>query len=239
MPSDVVDLRDFYRTPLGQVARRMIRQAVRRMWPDMRGLRVLGIGYPAPFLTAISPESERTLALMPASLGVLAWPADGANLATLADEGELPFADFSMDRVLLIHTLETSDQVGPLLKEVWRVLAGGGRLMVVAPNRRGIWARLDRTPFGSGRPYTMSQLSQLLRDELFTPVATATALFVPPVKSRMVLRSARFWERLGTRWFPTFAGVVIVEATKQIYAKPIAARAPKRRLVFNPATAGR
>src|SRR4029077_10197396 len=101
MPSDVVDLRDFYRTPLGQVARRMIRQAVRRMWPDMRGLGGVGSGYSAAVLTAISPESERPVALMPASLGVLAWPADGANLATLADEGELPFADFSMDRVLL------------------------------------------------------------------------------------------------------------------------------------------
>jgi len=235
MASDVVDLRDFYRTPLGQVARRMIRQSVRRMWPDMRGLRVLGIGYPAPFLTAISPESERTLALMPASLGVLAWPAEGANLATLAEEGELPFADFSMDRVLLIHTLETSDQVGPLLKEVWRVLAGGGRLMVVTPNRRGIWARLDRTPFGSGRPYTMSQLSQLLRDEQFTPVGTDAALFIPPATSRMMLRAAPAWERIGKRWFPTFAGVLLVEATKQIYAKPAATRAPRRRLVYTPA----
>jgi SAM-dependent methyltransferase len=239
MASDVIDLRDFYRTPLGLVARRMIRRAVRRIWPDLHALRLLGIGYPAPFLTALSPDAERTVALLPASLGVLAWPADGANLATLADEAELPFADFSLDRVLLVHALESSDQAGPLLKEVWRVLAGGGRLLIVVPNRRGIWARLDRTPFGSGRPYTMSQLSQLLRDELFTPVATATALFVPPSRSRMVLRSARFWERVGSRWFPTFAGVVLVEATKQIYAKPIAARAPKRRLVFNPATAGR
>ena len=238
MASDVIDLRDFYRTPLGQVARRMIRQAMRRMWPDLQGLRLLGIGYPAPFLSAISPESERALALMPASLGVLAWPPEGANLATLADEGELPFADYSIDRVLLIHALETSEQAGPMLKEVWRVLAGGGRLLIVAPNRRGIWARLDRTPFGSGRPYTMSQLSQLLRDELFTPVATGTALFVPPTKSRMVLRSARAWERAGTRWFPTFAGVVIVEATKQIYAKPAAVRAPRRRLVYTPAPHG-
>jgi SAM-dependent methyltransferase len=217
----------------------MIREAVRRMWPELHGLRLLGIGYPAPFLSAIGGDTERTIALMPASLGVLAWPSEGANLATLADEGELPFADFSLDRVLLIHALETTDQAGPLLKEAWRVLAGGGRLLIVAPNRRGIWARLDRTPFGSGRPYTTSQLSQLLRDELFTPVATGTALFVPPSRSRMVLRSARFWERVGTRWFPTFAGVVMVEATKQIYAKPVAARAPKRRLVYTPATAGR
>src|SRR5665213_2065340 len=226
------------RTALGQVARRMIRQAVRRVWPDLRGMSLLGIGYPAPYLTAVSPESERAVALMPASLGVLAWPPDGANLATLADEGELPFADFSVDRILLVHALETSEQAGPMLKEVWRVLAGGGRLLIVAPNRRGIWARLDRTPFGSGRPYTMSQLSQLLRDELFTPVATAAALFVPPTRSRMVLRSARAWERIGVRWFPTFGGVVMVEATKQIYAKPVTARAPKRRLVYTPAHSG-
>ena len=238
MASDVVDLRDFYRTPLGQVARRMIRQALRRVWPDLHGMRLLGIGYPAPFLTAISPESERTLAMMPASLGVLAWPSDGPNLALLANEDEFPFADFSMDRVLLVHALETSEQAGQLLKEAWRVLAGGGRLLVVVPNRRGIWARLDRTPFGSGRPYTLSQLSQLLRDELFTPVATGAALFVPPSRSRMVLRSARAWERLGTRWFPTFAGVVMVEATKQIYAKPAAARAPRRRFVYRPAHSG-
>ena len=81
-------------------------------------------------------------------------------------------------------------------------------------------------------------LSQLLRDELFTPVATGSALFVPPSRSRMVLRSARAWERIGVRWFPTFAGVVIVEATKQIYAKPTATRAPRRRFVYTPAHSG-
>jgi SAM-dependent methyltransferase len=238
MSSDVVDLRDFYRTGLGQVARRMIRDAVRRVWPDLRAMRLLGIGYPTPFLTAISPETERTVALMPASLGVLGWSPEGRNLVTLADEGELPFADYSIDRVLLVHALETTELVGPMLKEIWRVLAGGGRLLIVAPNRRGIWARLDRTPFGSGRPYTLSQLSQLLRDEQFTPVGSDTALFIPPARKRMILRSALAWERVGKRWFPTFAGVVLVEAMKQIYAKPTLARAPRRRLVYAPAPHG-
>ena len=125
-----------------------------------------------------------------------------------------------------------------MLKEIWRVLAGGGRLLIVVPNRRGIWARLDRTPFGSGRPYTMSQLSQLLRDELFTPVGSDTALYIPPVRKRMILRSASAWERVGKRWFSTFAGVVLIEATKQIYAKPVAVRTPRRRLVYTPAPHG-
>src|SRR5215216_4992500 len=202
MASDVVDLRDFYRGPLGQVARRMIRRAIQRVWPDLRGMRLLGLGYATPFLSALAGETERTVALMPASLGVLAWPADGRN------------------RVVLVHALETSDETRAMLKEIWRVLAGGGRILIVTPNRRGIWARLDRTPFGSGRPYTMSQLSQLLRDEQFTPVGSDTALFIPPATSRVMLRSAAAWERAGRRWFPTFAGVLLVEATKQIYAKP-------------------
>jgi SAM-dependent methyltransferase len=238
MASDVVDLRDFYLTGLGQVARRMIRRAIRRMWPDLRGMRLLGIGYATPFLSVIAAETERAVAMMPASLGVLAWPADGPNLVTLADEAELPFADYSIDRVLLVHALETSEEVRALLKEVWRVLAGGGRLLIVVPNRRGIWARLDRTPFGSGRPYTQGQLSQLLRDEMFTPVGSDAALFIPPARRRMILRSAAAWERIGRRWFPTFAGVVLVEATKQIYAKPAAVRAPRRRLVYTPAPHG-
>ena len=235
MASDVVDLRDFYRSALGQVARRMIRRAIQRVWPDLRGMRLLGIGYPTPFLGALAGGTERAIAVMPASLGVLRWPPEGGNQVTLADEGELPFADYSLDRVLLVHALETSEEVGSLLQEVWRVLAGGGRVLIVAPNRRGIWARLDRTPFGSGRPYTVSQLSQLLRDEQFTPVGGEPALFIPPATSRMMLRSAAAWERLGGRLFPTFAGVLLVEATKQIYAKPAAVRAPRRRLVYTPA----
>src|SRR5437763_12897236 len=238
MSSDIVDLRDFYRTGLGQIARRMIRGAMRQVWPDLRGMRLLGIGYATPFLPAMSAETERTVALMPAALGVLGWSPEGRNSVTLADEGELPFADYSIDRVLLIHALETSDQAGAMLKEIWRVLAGGGRLLVVAPNRRGIWARIDRTPFGSGRPYTLSQLSQLLRDEQFTPVGSDTALFIPPAKRRMIMRSAPAWERIGRSWFPTFAGVLLVEATKQIYAKPAAVRAPRRRRVYAPAPHG-
>jgi SAM-dependent methyltransferase len=238
MASDVVDLRDFYRGPLGQIARRMIRRAIRQVWPDLHGMRLLGIGYATPFLSAIGSDTERTIAVMPASLGVLRWPADGGNRVTLAEEGELPFADYSIDRVLLVHALETSEEVRAMLKEIWRVLAGGGRVLIVAPNRRGIWARLDRTPFGSGRPYTMSQLSQLLRDEQFTPVGSDAALFIPPATGRMMLRAAPAWERIGRRWFPTFAGVLLVEATKQIYAKPAAARAPRRRLVYTPAPHG-
>ena len=105
---------------------------------------------------------------------------------------------------------------------------------MVAPNRRGLWARIDRTPFGHGHPYTAGQLSRLLRDNQFTPLATATALFVPPLASRLWLTSAGALERVGERWFQRFAGVVMVEAAKQIYAPTPVRALPKRKTVLLP-----
>ncbi|MGE0717208.1 MAG: methyltransferase domain-containing protein [Alphaproteobacteria bacterium] len=218
MQGDVVDLRDFYRTPLGQVARRMINRRVRQIWPSAAGMNVLGIGYATPFLGRFVEEAERVVACMPATQGVVAWPADAPNRATIGDEGELPFPGAFFDRIVMVHVLEGSEQVRPLLREIWRVLAGGGRLLVVVPNRRGLWARRDMTPFGHGHPYSVGQLSRLLRDCLFVPTQATQALFVPPFRWRLLHRGAVAWERAGERWFPRFAGVVMIEATKQIYA---------------------
>jgi SAM-dependent methyltransferase len=231
---DVVDLRDFYETRLGQVARRMIRRRIRMIWPELRGMRLLGLGYATPYLRLFRDEAERSIAVMSSSQGVLPWPREGPNAVALADEGELPLQDYSIDRVLLAHGLEYSQQVRPLLKEIWRVMAGGGRLLVVTPNRRGIWARIDRTPFGQGHPYTPSQLSRVLREADFTPERVSTALFVPPNGSRMMLRSAAAIEQIGERWFTTFAGVSVVEASKQIYAKPALKRREARRQAYLP-----
>lgn len=238
MWTDVVDLRDFYDTSLGQMARRMIRRQLRQLWPDVGGMRVLGLGFATPYLRPFLAEAERVVAVMPASQGVLPWPPEGPGLTVLADEVDLPLPDRSMDRILLVHALESTEQVRQLMREMWRVLADGGRLAIVAPNRRGIWARLERTPFGNGRPYTTGQLARLLRDNMFTPVATSGALFLPPTTSRVLLRSAPAVEELGRRWFETFAGVNVIEATKQIYAaSPL--RDPKsRRRAYVPVPQG-
>lgn len=218
MWTDAVDLRDFYGSGLGKAAQRMIRNRVRAAWPEVKGLAVLGLGYTTPYLGVFRGEAARVMAAMPAQQGVLPWPRDGPSLTALVDEQELPFPDLSIDRVLLVHALESAVQVRPMLREVWRVLSGAGRLLAVVPNRRGLWARFERTPFGLGEPYSQAQLSRLLRETMFTPLASQAALFVPPVRSRMVLSAAGAWEEVGQRAFTTFAGVILAEAAKQIYA---------------------
>ena len=233
MYRDVVDLREFYQTSLGQVALRQLKRRIREFWPDLTGQSVLGIGYAAPYLRPFIGEAEHTIAVMPSTQGVVFWPPEGPGLVTLSDESSLPFDDLSFDRVLVVHALEGTEHSRQMLREIWRVLAGGGRLLIVAANRSGLWSMTERTPFGHGSPYSATQLNQMLRDNLFVPERSAKALFIPPVRSRFLLSTAPAWERLGKRWFSTFAGVTMVEATKQIYAisSPIAAPV-RRRLAF-------
>jgi SAM-dependent methyltransferase len=227
---DVVDLRNFYAQRLGVVARRFVGRGIRARWKDTRAQRVLGIGYAIPYLGLFRQEAERCLALMPASQGVVRWPSTRPALAALVEEDELPLTDSAVDRVLLVHSLEMSVDAAELLREVWRVLAPGGRLLAVVPNRRGLWARMDTTPFGYGRPYSRTQITQLLRETWFTPIGWDEALYVPPVGRGWFLRSAVAWERTGATLSAPFAGVHIVEATKQVY-RAIPARREKRRLV--------
>jgi SAM-dependent methyltransferase len=217
MWTDVVDLRDFYESGSGQMARRLIRNKLRSLWSDTSGQRVLGLGFATPYLQQFQHEAERVIAIMPASQGVLAWPPEGPNLTALAYETELPLPDRSIDRILLVHAVESTEQTRAMLREIWRVMTDGGRLIVIVPNRRSIWAGLERTPFGNGRPYTHTQLNRLLRENMFTPLHKTEALIMPPTNSRPLLRLAPTFER-ASRLLQTFAGVNIVEASKQIYA---------------------
>jgi len=230
MSMDVVDLRNFYGQALGTVARRFVGRGIRSRWADTRGLRTLGIGYATPYLGLFREEAERCLAFMPAAQGVVKWPTARPALTALVDADELPLPDAAVDRVLLVHALEMSQDAGALLREVWRVLAAGGRIRVIVPNRRGVWARRDTTPFGHGRPYSRAQITQLLRETWFTPTGWGEALYVPPISRRWFLRSAVAWERAGATISAPFAGVHIVEATKQVY-RAIPARRERQRLV--------
>jgi SAM-dependent methyltransferase len=230
MWTDIVDLRDFYASALGQVARRLIRRRLRQVWPDVAGQNMLGIGFAVPYLSSFRGEAARTIALMPAGQGVMQNDEELPGYSLLADETSLPLPDCSIDRLLIIHALESTDNPRALLREAWRVLTDSGRLLVIVPNRRGIWARMEATPFGNGRPYGAGQINRLLRDNLFTPMQVGSALFLPPLQSRMWLSGATAWEKIGEAWFSSFGGVRLVEAAKQIYcANPLREAARQRR----------
>lgn len=219
MSTDVVDLRSFYASPLGHVARRFIGRSIINFWNDVSGTRLVGIGYAVPYLTLLRDQAERTLAFMPATQGVVNWAATGGSASALVDPLLLPLDDASVDRVLLVHALESSENAEELLAECWRVLAPGGRILLVVPNRRGLWARMDGTPFGYGTPFSRRQIENLMRATLFSPEKWAEALFTPPLQRPSILRSAALWEKVGTGLGLPFSGVHVIDATKQFYRR--------------------
>lgn len=223
---------EFYATRRGALAAGLLRARLSRMWPSLAGQSVLGMGYTAPYMRQWRLEAARCIALAPAQIGGGRWPDDAPNLCCIAEEAALPFPDLCFDRVLLVHGLESAENARRLLREIWRVLKDDGRLLVVAPNRSGLWAHVESTPFGHGTPYSQGQVGRLMAATLFRVERRDTALFVPPTSLRVVHRSARLCEGIGRRFLPRLAGVTLTEAAKDLYAAIPAQAALRRRAVL-------
>ena len=190
-----------------------------------------GIGYATPYLGLFREEAERCLAFMPATQGVVKWPSAHPTLTALVEESELPLPDASFDRVLLVHAIENSHDVG--------CVAAGG--LARAGSRRSAPRRCPEPARVVGahghdtvRPwpalFALADHPPLARDSGFTPTRWSEALYVPPIGRGWFLRSSVAWERTGATISAPFAGVHIVEATKQVY-RAIPVRRERRRLM--------
>ena len=220
MRPDIVNLRQFYSSRLGHKVKRRLRRIMRSYWPEGDGLHVVGIGYPNQLLPLPHAQgpATRILALMPVAQGAIYWPVEGANHSVLGDEMRPPFSPSSLHRVLMLHGFEHVNAPDELLRIWWQLLVPGGRLMLMVPNRRGLWARFGATPFATGTPYTISTLKKLLGDAGFTLRDTRSALFAPPSSHPFWLAVFSTFEALGSAFFPGIGGVYVIEAEKQIYA---------------------
>ena len=224
MYQHVSELRAFYASPLGHAVRRLVGHRMRARWRHMDGMTLIGLGFATPYLGVFRGEALHLGAMMPAAQGALVWPREGFTQCIMVDETQLPLPDNSVDRLLVVHCLEGTEAVQRLLREMWRVLASEGRLMLIVPNRRSLWAMADTTPFGHGRPYSRGQLQRLLQEAMFEPDDWAWALHFRPVEHRFILKSMIALERFGTRAWPGLGGIIIVEARKELLAPTVVPR---------------
>lgn len=218
MSFEATRLQIWYDTPQGRIVVRLVGEVMERWLRNRPSVKTLGIGYAQPYLDWIRPWIGHPWGAAPAEMGVALKQNSGKNRIALIRPDALPFPDQCFDRVVMTHLLEGAATPKSALREVWRVLAPGGRLLVMVPNRGGLWARRDVTPFGWGRPYSPSQLKQILLDSLLEPKQSCYALFFPPLKRGRSFRTASAWEKAGNRWFAPLGGVILCEAEKVVYA---------------------
>ncbi len=222
MSIDVTDLNRFYNSVMGTEVSRILSGALKKCLNPEK-IKTLSIGYGFPY----DDESLMVHAALE-HFGVLQEHGQ-THATTLIDEERFPFKDESFDNCFLIHALEHAQHQKFFLREVWRILKPNGKVIVVLPNRRGLWARFDNNPFGMGQPYTKEQAFALLRDNLLEPLFHERALFHPPFfpffKSYFYAESVLSWI------FAKFSGVIIIEAEKRVYCPVIKG---KRQMVMNP-----
>lgn len=233
---DVLDMRRFYNTPLGQSVSGLINKELQQHYSAMTMHSVLGLGYASPFLKPFQGQCRRVISAMPAQQGVLYWPEGEGELSSslLVDEAQLPFSDSMMDYVILSHILEHTTDLDLLMEDVHRILAATGKLVLIVPNRRGLWAQFDNTPLGYGRPYSPFQIEQLLQGHGFQIETIKAAIFMPPSQKKFIRRISGVFEKLGRLPFPLIGGVLIAHARKDVYA-PISGKHMKvPKLVWRP-----
>lgn len=221
MHLDVQDLRNFYyRSALGRAAQKAVRDEMLELWPEAKGLTVAGFGFAVPLLRPYLKDSRRVIGLMPAPQGVMPWPAGVPNVSVLCDEVHWPIETGKLDRLVMMHGLETSDSPAEVLDEAYRTLGPGGRALFVVPHRAGLWSQSDKTPFGYGRPYSNGQLEAQLRRHGFMPERHRTTLYQPPSHRRFWRKTGPIWESMGKTISPVLSGgVLIIEASKRVQAK--------------------
>ncbi|MEM9939296.1 MAG: methyltransferase domain-containing protein [Pseudomonadota bacterium] len=220
MRQSAATLETFYSTRLGFAAGTLIGQRLTDLWGGCGGLSVLIIGYPPPISKLWLDTARACIGVLPEGMGEIEHSAERGGIVTTAPENRLPFPDATFDRIVLLHALEEADSPRRMMRDIWRVLAPEGRVVVAAANRRNVWSLNDSQAFGHGRPWTRRQLTRFLNDGLFDVTASTTAVYMPPLNCRIITAAARSWERFGEAVLPGLGGVVLVEAVKRLYAKP-------------------
>lgn len=227
------DLKEYYNTPQGVCVEQLLLRRFAVWWPDaaLKGEIMIGSGFTTPYLDA-SQKPAQKFALLAGEMGGIHWPAAMPQRIALADRGVWPLPGSSVDYILLIHELEYAEDPSSVLDEAWRCLKPEGRLMLVVPNRTGFWSRAEKTPFGHGRPFTSTQLHDLLRDRNFALERMTGALLAPPARNvTFTQKIAPVLEKMAPV-MSALCGVIVAEASKRLYspirgkAKPVLKTAP-------------
>ena len=218
MRQSVRHIESFYTSRLGHAAANMVLRRLSTIWPNLSGRDLLGYGYCYPFVTPYLSDAKRVVLAMPGAMGGIAQKSSRGVMTCLTETMALPFEDAQFDNVLVAHGLEEATLLPELMRELWRVTRPEGRIIVIAANRSGLWARSDRSPFGAGRPFSRAQLKSTLTQAGFIPTVWSGALYIPPLKFFTRTTLLNVTENCGETVWPGFSGLVLVEATKRLYA---------------------
>jgi SAM-dependent methyltransferase len=161
---------------------------------------------------------------------------------------KLPFANQSIDLVLLPHVLEFTDDPHSVLREVNRILMPEGRVVISGFNPASLWGLRQYCSHLIGQPYLPreGQFIDLLRikDWLklldFSVDRGRFGCYRLPLRSESGMSKMGFLEKAGDRWWPVLGSVFMVSAIKRVSTLTMVGRIdhgkPAKSAQLNPVT---
>ncbi len=137
----------------------------------------------------------------------------------------LPFANDSINLILMPHTLETNKTTAQaILTEAWRVLAPNGHLIILGINPISLWGlyrlfSLSKKPVWDGRFHTIQTLCQWIHFLGGEIQHTESFLFRPPLVSPpglWLFKKLAWLERVSPWLIPYMGGIYLIIAEKRI-----------------------
>ncbi len=216
-------MQDWFDTPPGRYLLAWEQAQFDAAVADVFGYHALQLGLP--------PVQGLRTNRMPHQWVALSKEHDGARPTHhfITDFSALPFAENSLDLVLLPHALELDADPHATLREVERVLVPEGRVVICGLNPASLWglrqkrARLyQRIGVGqlylpeSGEFIGYRRLRDWLRLLSFEVDSAHFGVWRPAFRSESWLQRFEWMDSLGERWWPIFGAAYCVVAVKRV-----------------------
>ena len=236
MNSKIIDLTDWLTTPPGEYLLAWEHAQFNEAVSDIFGYHALQLGLPELDTLQTNRMPHQWLALQSAPPAAdtsnettLKSSSSRPRAALMTDSCALPFAENSLDLVVLPHTLEQSHDPHASLREVERVLVPEGRVVISGLNPASLWGmRQSRGHFYRRLGYDDMFLPELgefigywrLRDWLrllsFEVESARFGCYRPALTNEKWLARFDWMDQAGKRWWPIFGAVYFVVAVKRV-----------------------
>lgn len=165
----------FYASATGRLCLREACAALDSLWDDLRGKRILTIGYATPFYTYFQEKNPQSVTEMDFE------DSPEKTLSLKAPESSFPFKSETFDRIFSTAALERAFLPNVFLREVRRVLREDGSLVLMTLNKRRLCRQYEPcAAFGGAKTYAASQIVRLLDANLLQTDAQKSFLYFPP-----------------------------------------------------------
>jgi len=234
---ETLGLNAWWRSPPGQYLLDWQQSQFDRAVTDLFGYHALQVGLPQIDTLRHNRMPHRWMACRNSTdLDLwLANPTPAIDLSAkrsvlVAESVALPFADQSLDLVVMPHGLETSLDPHATLREVERVLVPEGRLVISGLNPMSLWGlRQQRSRWfkrlGAKEQFVPGVTDWMaywrLRDWLkllsFQVERGSFGIYRPAVDKQMWLQRWAWMDNAGDRWWPILGAAYFLVAIKRVH----------------------